>query len=69
MSNTSLEALSINKAVTDAQIPNQVTESQIVTSKTNRKKREVRKCSECVAIGHNRRTCPKLGKEQRKNQN
>ena len=69
MSNTSSEALSINEAVPDAQIPNQVTESQIITSTTNRKKREVRKCGECGAIGHDRRTCPKLGKEQRQNQN
>ena len=69
MSNTLPEAFSINEAVPDAQIPNQVTESQIITSTTNRKKREVCKCSECGAIGHDRRTCPKLGKEQRQNQN
>ena len=69
MANTSSEALSINKAVPDAQIPNQVTESQFITSTTNQEKRKVRKCGKCGAIGHDRRTCPKLGKVQRKNQN
>ena len=35
MANTSSEALSINEAVPDTQIPNQAKDSQFVTSATN----------------------------------
>ena len=69
MANTLSEALSINEAVPDTQIPNQAKDSKVVTSATNQKKREARKCGECGAIGHDHRTCPKLGKNQSKNQN
>ena len=62
------EALSINEDVPDTQITNQAKDSQLVTSATNQKKREPRKCGECGAVGHDRRTCPKLGKNQSKNQ-
>ena len=68
MSDTSLESQTINEAVLDVQIPNQVTETSIVSSTTSRDKRKVCKCGECGAIGHDRRTCPKLGKNKTKNQ-
>ena len=68
MSETSSESPTINEAVPDVQIPNQATETSIITSTLSRKKRNVCKCGECGAIGHDRRTCPQLGKNKTKNQ-
>ena len=68
MTDTSSEGSSCNEAFPDLQIIQQDGNTQNETLANNKKRKDCR-CGDCGAAGHDRRTCPKLDKERRKNQN